>query len=209
MSLPPRVRRSPSLLVACLVAVELAVCVAAVGMTGGLRAAPAPLPPTVAVGTPVDAGRYDITVRRAFTADKDPTFAPEYAERGRFLVVEADLELSDDESTDSATDIQRGLAVRLPDGFTIDGGDPGSQRLRTGTVLAVDRSPAQLHPGLPRRVLVVYALPRRHAWPKRLDLTVYRYDVRPGFLDESEEWRIALGDPSVSRVRVPVARRPA
>ena len=79
---------------------------------------------------------------------------------------------------------------------------------RTGVVLASDRSDAQVHPGLPRRVLFVYEVPGRRAPPERIEVTVSRFEWRTGFLDESHQWRLLLGDPRVGRVRLPVTKEP-
>jgi hypothetical protein len=207
---PARRRSAPrgprtQLLLALVLLGEIALCGVAVAATDGLRAAPAAEPTRASVGKRIDTGRFTLTFRRAWAATKDPTSTPDYADSGRFLVVAADVALTAPESLQFDSDIDRALRVRLPSGFTLDGDSPDSLKHRVGVVLALDRSPAQLHPGLPRRVRIVYRLPAKQPWPDRIDVDVYRLEFAPGFIDETPRWQVPADDPVLSRLRIPVA----
>ncbi|MEQ7128949.1 hypothetical protein ABN034_31030 [Actinopolymorpha sp. B11F2] len=198
-------RPRPHVLLGLVLVCEIALCGVAVAAADGLRAAPPAQPSRATVGEPVDTGRFTLTVRRAWAATEDPTGIPEYADPGRYLVVEADVALTAPETLQFGSDIDRAVRIRLPSGFTIDGDSPDSLKYRTGVVLALDRSAAQLHTGLPRRVRIVYELPARQPWPDRIEVDVYHLEFAPGFIDETPRWRVATEDRLAGRLRLPVA----
>jgi hypothetical protein len=201
---PAAARRRLSVVLAAIAVVDLALIVGALAWSGGLRTAPAEKAPLVRLGEGIDTGRFVLTPRRAWTTSTDPLNGTEFAETGRFLTLEMDVRVTADESVDNPRDLQRGLVLRLPGGVTIDGTSPRSNELRRGAVLALDHSPAQVHPGLPRRVLAVYELPPRQPWPRRVEVSGMRWEYAPGFLVRSRAWRVA--DTAVGRVVVPVKR---
>lgn len=201
---PDAARRRLSVLLVVIGLFDLALIVGALAWSGGLRTAPAEKAPLVRLGEGLDTGRFVLTPRRAWTTSRDPLNDSEFADTGRFLTLEMDVRVTADESVDSPRDFQRGLILRLPGGVTIDGTSPRTSELRHGVVLAIDHSPAQVHPGLPRRVLAVYRLPSRQSWPHRVEVTGMRWEYAPGFLVRSRAWQVA--DTAVGRVVLPVRR---
>lgn len=184
--------------------VVLVVALTGVGLSGGLAAAPERKPPRKAVGTPIDTDRYDLTVHRAWHASKDPTTDPTYADRGRFVVLEVGVKATAKETVDASSELQRALRLRWPDGHLLAGDNAKTSDQRIGSVLAGDGTPAQVHPGLPRRVRAAYRLPAGTSAPKRLEVEVLRWKRAPGFVDQSESWRVVGGKGAVGRVNVDV-----
>lgn len=201
----PRLRRL-RFVVAVVILVELVALVVAIGLTGGFRTTPAKSLPRAEPGEPVSNGRFEFRVLRAWTETKDPMSNPEYAQAGQFLVLEMDLRLTVKESLQYGGDIQECLRLRFSNGYVMDGESSKSQDERKGVVLAGDRSPASLHPGLPERVLAVYELPASQPFPSQLDVVIYRQEYKPGFFSEQRGWRPALDDPELVSVHLPVAR---
>lgn len=201
----PRLRRFRSG-VAVAIIVQLVLVIVGVGLAGGFRTAPPRPLPRAAVGEPVDNGRFEIKVLRAWTVGKDPFANPEYATAGRFLVLELELRLTVKESLQFDADIQGCLLLTLPNGFKIDGDKSNSLQIRTGAMLASDGSDASLHPGLPQRVQAVYELPAKLPLPTHLDVVVYRMEFTPGFFDRTRIWRLAADHREVAEIRLPVTR---
>ncbi|MBM7785184.1 hypothetical protein [Tenggerimyces flavus] len=212
--IPPPAGRAPAapglrrvrILVALVILLELVALVVAIGLTGGFRAAQAQSLPRAEPGEPVANGRFEFRVLRAWTETKDPTSNPSYAKEGSFLVLEMDLRLTVKESLQFGADIQESLRLRLSNGYVMDGDSSKSHDQRSGVVLASDRSPVSLQPGLPERVLAVYELPASQPFPSQLDVVIYRQEYEPGFFSRQRTWRTALDDPELALVHLPVAR---
>ena len=210
---PPPAGRPPAgptlrrlrLVVAAVVLLEVVALVVAVGLTGGFRTAPPKPLPRAEVGQPVSNGRFEIRVLRAWAETKDPMQKPEYADNGRFLVLELDMRLTVKESLRFSSDIQSCLRLRFADGYVIDG-DLGKSREQRAGVLLPDRTQVSLHPGLPERVLAIYELPASQPFPPELDVVIYRVEFREGFFDQTRSWRNALDDAEVASIRLPVSR---
>jgi hypothetical protein len=208
-STPPAARsklRRPRLMVAIAICLQLVVLVVVIGLAGGFRAAPAEPLPRAQIGEPVENGRFEIRVLRAWTEDKDPMANPDYADAGKFLVVELDMRLTVNESLRFGADVERCLRLRFSNGYVIDGDGSKSLEQRLGAVLARDRSPVSLHPGLPERVLAVYELPASQPFPSQLDVVIYRMEFREGFFDQSRIWRAPLDDYEAALIHLPVTR---
>jgi hypothetical protein len=200
----PRLRRV-RFGVALVILLELVALVVAIGLTGGFRTAPAKPLPRAEVGQAVSNGRFELRVLRAWAETKDPMQKPEYAEAGRFLVLELDLSLTVKESLRFSSDIQSCLRLRFANGYVIDGDQSKSREQRAGVMLP-DRTRVSLHPGLPERVLAIYRLPASQPFPSELDVVIYRVEFREGFFDRTRIWRNALDDAEVATIRVPVSR---
>lgn len=203
-----RLRLKPKVFAVVLIAVELVLGVAILAAAGGFRAAPAEELEKVDVGEAVDAERWTITVRRAWWATKDPSVDPDFAPEGRFLTLDVDIEVTADESTRWPSEFQQGLRLELPSGFTIDGDVAKSAKFRRGAFLPEDETRAQVHPGLPERVRLLYELPARQSRPEQVKVVIYRWEYASGFLDESRRWWVPLEDPEVAQVTVPVREGP-
>jgi hypothetical protein len=191
--------------VALVLLLELVALVVAIGATGGFRTAPPKPLPRAEVGQPVSNGRFEFRVLRAVVATKNPRQNPQYAEAGRFLVLEMDLRLTVKESLQYGSDIQSCLRLRFDNGYVIDGDASKSLDQRAGTMLP-DRGNVSLHPGMPERVLAIYELPASQPFPSELDVVIYRVEYREGFFDKSRSWRVAIDDPEIATIRMPVSR---
>lgn len=203
-----RRRLAPKVFAILLIAVELVLGVAVLAVAGGFRAAPVAELERADVGETVDAERWNIAVHRAWWSTKDPSMSPEWATEGRFVAVDVEIDVTADESTRWPSEFQQGLRLEFPQGFVIDGDAPGTSKFRKGGFLPEDGSSAQVHPGLPERIRLLYELPAKQPRPERLDVVIYRWEYASGFLDESRRWWVPLEDPEVARVTVPVREGP-
>lgn len=212
--IPPPAGRAPAapglrrvrILVALVILVELVALVVAIGLTGGFRTVPAKSLPRAEPGEAVSNGRFELRVLRVWTETKDPMSNPTYAKEGQFLVLEMDLRLTVKETLQYDGDILECLRLRLSNGYVMDGASSKSREERKGVLLASDRSPVSLHPGLPERVLAVYELPASQPLPSQLDVVIYRQEYVPGFFSQQRSWRLALDDPGLALVHLSVAR---
>ncbi|GAB3403761.1 hypothetical protein GCM10027569_11120 [Flindersiella endophytica] len=196
------------LIVAGVIVLELALGLALVAAFGGFRPAPVQQPPLARAGDTIDTKRFDIKPLRVWRYDVDPTQNPKWADKGRFLAVELEATVTAKESERFNSELQQSMRLKYPDGFVVKGIDSKSVQYRSGVVYEKDRQFAQLHPGMPRRVLVVYALPKQQKWPSHVEVSFLTWEYSAGFLDPSFDWRPSIDDTVAARVDMTVLEAP-
>jgi hypothetical protein len=201
---PQRSLRVRRVIVAGVIVLELAVGLALIAAFGGFKAAPLPQPPLVKAGETIDTKRIDVKPLRVWRYDVNPTQDPEWADKGRYLAVELEATVTAKDSLKFNSELQQGMLLRFPDGFTIKGIDPKSVPLREGVVLEKTRQYAQLHPEIPGRVFVVYQMPKGKPWPSHVEVSFLTWEYTEGFLDPTFSWKPSIDDTVAARVDMTV-----
>lgn len=200
--------RARRLIVAGVIALELVLGLALIAAFGGFKPAEKPQPRLVRAGETIDTKRFDIKPLRVWRYDVDPTQNPKWADKGRFLAVELEATVKAKESERFNTELQQGMHLRYPDGHLVKGIDSKTVPQRKGVVYEKDRQYAQLHPDMPRRVFVVYALPKQQKWPSHVEVSFLTWEYTAGFLDPSFDWRPSINDTVAARVDLTVLEAP-
>lgn len=154
-----------------------AVLLAISAVFGGLEKA-ADETPQVAAGTPIDAGRLEVTIQRVVTvADLKPLFQPD--EGGALIAVVTKLKLTDVTGATPPSDLIRLIGVP---GIKDDDRPVGTTNLRDQT-----RDPV-LTPEAGEDVAYVWKLPKATELPTEVKLTVQGYEFKESLLDHHDKW---------------------
>ena len=175
--------------IGALLGLVVIVLVGAVGGWGGATEA-AEEAPTAAVGTPIEAEPFEVTVRRArFFDELRPSF---YAEDGfRYLALSVDVTPTATEPVGGAV-FARAATLEVPGLRTIDlssgpkVADP--QVVRTADGLTQHT----FQPGLTTNVVLVWQQEIGETLPAQVSLTLARHTLRRSSMDGTLGWR----DPS-------------
>lgn len=191
-----------------MIVLELVLGLALVAAFGGFEPAPKQEPRLARAGDTIDTKRFDIKPLRVWRYEVDPTQNPKWADKGRFLAVELEATVKVKDSERYNSELQQGMRLKYPDGPVVKGIDPKSVKYRNGVVYEKDRQFAQLHPDMPRRVLVVYTLPKQEKWPTHVEVSFLTWEYSAGFLDPSFSWRPSIDDTVAARVDMTVLEAP-
>jgi hypothetical protein len=174
--------------------------VGVVGLTGGLRTAPAPPPtplPTLAVNDVIDAGPWKLSVTNAAAVTDLGAYKPR-KEGDWLLAVAVRIEVT---GPDSESGAMLGNVATLPDFADLVDAEPMAVALvRDGSRLEF------IHPGLPERVAFIFEVRAGTPVPASVVVVLRGWTAEKSWTTRRWEWR---NEGERARVTVPITNRMA